>query len=462
MDNIRFIFMYRLTWILLCSVVLIVGCQKISQRLTNPAQDKFIQVYFNYQVNTSSYTDPYRQIEKTGDNLEQVIIDEIAAAKSTIDLAVQELNLPLVAQALAKSQQAGIKVRVILENNYSRPLSELNKREIKSLNQRDRQKYEQFQQLVDLNGDGYLSDQEISQRDALVILNNAEIPIIDDTADGSKGSGLMHHKFMVVDGQTVITGSANFTLSDVHGDVDNLDTKGNVNHLFRIENRELAAIFTEEFNYMWEDNKFGLDKPWRSPRSLNWENTEVTIQFSPISNSKDWHLSGNGLIGETLNKAEDSIDLALFVFSEQELADILQEKQQQGLIIQGIFDPGFAFRYYSEVLDMLGVTAYNRCQPETDNNPWNQPLNTIGVPNLAFGDKLHHKFALIDDQTIISGSHNWSQAANHLNDETLIVINNHQVAQHFDQEFQRLYQSAFLGLPQQVQSKLEQQQQKCK
>jgi phosphatidylserine/phosphatidylglycerophosphate/cardiolipin synthase-like enzyme len=462
MDNIRFIFMYRLTWILLCSVVLIVGCQKISQRLTNPAQDKFIQVYFNHQVNTSSYTDPYRQIEKTGDNLEQVIIDEIAAAKSTIDLAVQELNLPLVAQALAKSQQAGIKVRVILENNYSRPLSELNKREIKSLNQRDRQKYEQFQQLVDLNGDGYLSDQEISQSDALVILNNAEIPIIDDTADGSKGSGLMHHKFMVVDGQTVITGSANFTLSDVHGDVDNLDTKGNVNHLFRIENKELADIFTEEFNYMWEDNKFGLDKPWRSPRSLNWENTEVTIQFSPISNSKDWHLSGNGLIGETLNKAEDSIDLALFVFSEQELADILQEKQQQGLIIQGIFDPGFAFRYYSEVLDMLGVTAYNRCQPETDNNPWNQPLNTIGVPNLAFGDKLHHKFALIDDQTIISGSHNWSQAANHLNDETLIVINNHQVAQHFDQEFQRLYQSAFLGLPQQVQSKLEQQQQKCK
>ncbi|MGL5079768.1 MAG: phospholipase D-like domain-containing protein [Waterburya sp.] len=214
------------------------GCQKISQRLTNPAQDQFIQVYFNQREKSSNYTEPYRQIERTGDNLEQVIIDEIATAKSTIDLAVQEFNLPLVAQALAKSKQAGIKVRVILENNYSHSLSELNRQEIKSLPQRDRQKYEQFKQLVDLNGDGRLSDQEISQRDALVILNQAEIPIIDDTADGSKGSGLMHHKFMVVDGQTIITGSANFTLSDVHGDVDNLETRGNVNHLLRIANKE--------------------------------------------------------------------------------------------------------------------------------------------------------------------------------------------------------------------------------
>jgi phosphatidylserine/phosphatidylglycerophosphate/cardiolipin synthase-like enzyme len=453
--------MYRLPWILLCCFVLITGCQKIARNFTNLEQDKFIQVYFNHRANSRSYTDTYREIERTGDNLETLIIEEIAAAKSTIDLAVHELNLPLVAQALVKSQQAGVKVRVILENNYSRSLSKLNKREVKRLKPRDRQKYDQFLQLIDLNGDTYLSDQEIAQRDALVILNQAEISIIDDTADGSKGSGLMHHKFMVIDGQTVVTGSANFTLSDVHGDIDNLDTRGNVNHLLRIENKALADIFTEEFNYMWEDNKFGLDKPWRSPVSFRWENTEVTIQFSPISNSKDWHLSSNALIGEVLNKAENSVDLALFVFSEQELADILLEKQQQGVKIQGVFDPGFAFRYYSEVLDMLGVTAYYSCQPEADNNPWNQPLNTVGIPNLASGDKLHHKFALIDDQTVISGSHNWSEAANHQNDETLIVINNHQVAKHFYQEFQRLYQSAILGLPQQTKSKLEQQQQKC-
>jgi phosphatidylserine/phosphatidylglycerophosphate/cardiolipin synthase-like enzyme len=85
----------------------------------------------------------------------------------------------------------------------------------------------------------------------------------------------------------------------------------------------------------------------------------------------------------------------------------------------------------------------------------------VGIPQLDSGDKLHHKFAVIDDQTVISGSHNWSEAANSQNDEAVIVITNSTVSQHFVQEFQRLYSSAILGLSAQVNSKLEQQQQKC-
>ncbi|NES06155.1 MAG: hypothetical protein F6K22_27125, partial [Okeania sp. SIO2F4] len=42
-----------------------------------------------------------------------------------------------------------------------------------------------------------ISQDEINRRDALIILSNAGVPLIDDTADGSKGSGLMHHKFLV-------------------------------------------------------------------------------------------------------------------------------------------------------------------------------------------------------------------------------------------------------------------------
>lgn len=459
----------RLTWILfLLCLTLLTACQKIPQQLTSLPQDQFIQAYFNHRENSSTYTEPYRQIERLGDNLEAVIIDEITTAKYTIDLAVQELNLPLVAQALVKKHRSGVKVKVILDNNYSRALSELNQREINQLNQRDRLKYDQFFQLVDLNHDGRLSSSEIAQRDALLILRQAGIPMIDDTADGSKGSGLMHHKFMVVDGKTVITGSANFTLSGIHGDLSNLETRGNINHLLRIDNTQIANLFTEEFNYMWGNSpdgginsKFGLAKPWRSPVSINWENTEVILQFSPTSTSKNWDLSSNGLIGKVINTANHSIDLALFVFSEQEIADILQQKQQQGVKIRGVFDPGFAFRYYSEVLDLLGVGLYHRCQAETNNNPWVKPLNTIGIANVSVGDKLHHKFTLVDTQTVISGSQNWSQAANNNNDEIVIIINNFTVAQHFEQEFEHLYQSAFLGLPSRIVSKMKQQKEKC-
>ena len=463
--------MTRLLWIWLFGLTLITACSKDSLELNSLPQDRFIQVYFNHRSDNSSYLDPYRNIERSGDNLESIIVEAIAKANSTIDLAVQELNLPLVATALAKSHRSGVQVRVILDNNYSRSLSELKPAEIARLNQRDRQKYRQLFQLVDIDRDNRLSPQEIAQRDAIAILSQAGIPVIDDTADGSKGSGLMHHKFMVVDGKTVVTGSANFTLSGVHGDLNNLATRGNINHLLKIENTQIADLFTEEFNYMWGDNphggnnsRFGLKKPWRKLRAIAWSDiesdTEVMLQFAPTSSS-NWHLSSSSSISEIINDATESIDLALFVFSEQKLADTLQQKQREGIKIHGVFDSSFAYRYYSEVLDMLGVTLYRSCQPEADNNPWVNPIDTVGIPATASGDKLHHKFAVIDDRVVISGSQNWSQAANQNNDEALIAIDNPTVARHFVREFDRLYSSLDRELPTKIEHKLERQQQEC-
>ena len=77
-------------------------------------QDPYIQVYFN-QSEANVYTDPYRQIERYGDDLEQVVVTAIAEATTSIDVAVQSLNLPRVAQALVDSANRGVKVRLILD-----------------------------------------------------------------------------------------------------------------------------------------------------------------------------------------------------------------------------------------------------------------------------------------------------------------------------------------------------------
>ena len=462
--------MYRLLWILLSSLTLTIACRKSAFPPANLAQDQFVQAYFNHRQNVR-YIDPYRQFQRTGDNLEAIIIDGIESATSSIDLAVQELNLPLIAQALVKKQQSGVEVRLILDNKYSQILSNLQHQEIQNLNQRDRQKYNQFVRFVDINQDQQLSPTEIAQRDALYMLRQGKVKLIDDTADGSKGSGLMHHKFMVIDQQKVVTGSANFTLSGIHGDIDRPETLGNVNHLLVIANPQLAKMFTEEFNFLWgnsSQSQFGLDKPRRLPASITWQDTKVTLQFAPTSKTQPWQVTTNGLISETISKATQSIDLALFVFSSQEIANALQRKQHQGLEIYGVFDAGFAFRYYSEVLDLLGVALPgantrrgDRCQTEINNNPWRKPLTTIGIANLSSGDKLHHKFAVIDNHTVISGSHNWSAAANHQNDETLLVIENQQVAQHFIQEFDHFYQTAAIGLSAKIQKQLQKLKQQC-
>lgn len=443
------------------------GCHSLNAIQNRPQplpQDQYIQVYFNYnQAQGSNYTDPYRQINRPGDNLEQIIIDNINSAKSSINLAVQELRLPAIAQALVARQQQGIKVRVILENIYNKPIDSLAKNQ-EQLSDREQERYQNLFDLVDINRDGKLTPEEIAQRDAITILKKAGIPLIDDSDDRSKGSGLMHHKFMVIDNHTTLISSANYTLSDIHGDFSNPETVGNANHLLVITNSPLARAFQKEFNLMWgrEDQpKFGLDKPQRNPQTIPIGNSSLTVKFSPDSTAYPWAITSNGLIGETLNKAKKSVNLALFVFTEQPLANILAQRHQKGIEIKALIDPSFAFRYYSEGLDLLGVALSNKCRYEPDNQPWQNPINTLGVPDLAAGDKLHHKFGLIDDKIVITGSHNWSKAANHQNDEALVIIDNPTVAAHFDREFQYLYRTAKLGLPETIKNRIERDRKNC-
>ncbi len=441
--------------------------QTTSPQPTPLPQDGLIQAYFN-QVTTSEYVDPYRQQLRAGDDLEQKIVETIGTATKTVDVAVQELRSPRIAQALRDRHQAGVRVRVILENTYSRAWSDYSPAEVEQLEPRDRGRYQEGRRLIDQDQDGRLSPNEIAQGDALVMLRQAKITWKDDTGDGSKGSDLQHHKFVVVDGRYTIVTSANFTLSDLHGDFANPDSRGNANNLLKIDSVPLAAQFTAEFNLMWGSDpsgrgkgQFGVQKPYRPPQSFTIGNSQVWVQFSPTSRTVPWENSVNGLIGKTLGQATRSLDMALFVFSDQQLADGLQPLQQRGVLIRLLVEPSFLYRPFSEGLDLMGVTLATNCTYEANNRPWATPLTTVGAPELPKGDFLHHKFGVIDGTTVITGSHNWSDAANWQNDETLVVIQNPVVAAHFQREFNRLYANAHLGVPPFLQKQLEQQTRQC-
>ncbi|MGF1486431.1 MAG: phospholipase D-like domain-containing protein [Prochloraceae cyanobacterium] len=470
---------------LIVSLLILLGsCQKekitiddnnkiYKDKIDRPAplpQDPLIQVYFNHNISQGvNYTDPYRKITRPGDNLEAIIIREIEAAKNSIELAVFELNLPLIARSLVKKSQEGVAVKIILDRRNVKSFSQFSPQEIAKFSAREKNKYREYLALVDLNRDGKLNKEEIETRDALIILQNGKIPIIDNTEDGSKGSNLMHQKFIIVDNKKIVTGSANFTLSGIHGDFQNSETRGNVNNLLVIESVELANIFAEEFNLMWgdgpeltENSIFGKKKPDRNPQEVKIGEASVTVDFSPISTKKPWNSSGNGFIAQNLEKAESTVNLALFVFSSQNLADRLGVVNDRGVEIKALFDRSFAFRYYSEGLDLLGVGLRNKkCLYEKNNNPWVDPLTTAGVAKLSRGDKLHHKFAIIDQKIVITGSQNWSAAANYNNDETVLAIASPTVAAHFIREFSRLYDSAVLGVPKYLDRAIAAQERKC-
>ncbi|WP_225885319.1 phospholipase D-like domain-containing protein [Leptolyngbya sp. KIOST-1] len=431
-------------------------------------QDPYIQAYFN-QNQAATYTDPYRHITRHGDNLEQVVIDAIASAQTSIDVAVQEFSLPGIAHALSQQKAAGVEIRVVIENTYSTPMAKRgNPAAIAQLDEHYADKANDQFAFIDANNDGVLSGEELSDRDALTILAEANIPLIDDTADGSKGSGLMHHKFMVVDGRTVVTGSANWTLSCTHGDFTNPDSRGNANSILVIDSQPLAQRFGQEFALMWgdgpggaPDSRFGLQKPHRTSALVSTPGSVLEVQFSPTSKTKPWAQSVNGLIAKSLGQATQSVHLALFVFSEQAISDQLRPMADRGIPIKTLIDPGFAYRSYSEGLDMLGLTLPDHNCKRDASVPWARPITTVGTPALPDGDKLHHKYAVLDGTIVLTGSQNWSDAANTTNDENLLVIRNATVAAHFEREFERLYDGASLGMTEQLQGAIARQKSKC-
>jgi hypothetical protein len=54
------------------------------------------------------------------DDLEQVIIDFIGGAKARLDIAVQEIDSRLIAQAILDARWRGVRVTVFLEQDYLR------------------------------------------------------------------------------------------------------------------------------------------------------------------------------------------------------------------------------------------------------------------------------------------------------------------------------------------------------
>ena len=140
-------------------------------------QSSAIEVLFNHR-REAEYRSPLSGQWRRGDDLEQALISAISNARSEVLVAVQELSLPLVAQALIASADRGVNVRVVLENTYSTPWSE---QRPAHLPKHQRHRWHQLHRLADRNNDGVTTTAEAHQSDAISLLRKAGIPIVDDS-----------------------------------------------------------------------------------------------------------------------------------------------------------------------------------------------------------------------------------------------------------------------------------------
>lgn len=371
----------------------------------NPATADDIKVYFNHDVNLPALKA----------NLETEIVNLINSANTSLDMAIYDLDLPGIANAMVAAKNRGVQVRFVTdEDNIG-----------------------------------------AANTNALNILNTGNVPWIDDTENGSAGSKIQHNKFIIVDSARVLTGSTNFSQSGVHGDLDaqgNLISVGNDNHIVIIESQQLASVYSNQFNIMWgdgpggaQDSLFGLGKPDHQMETVYTtnDNIRIDVQFTPQSPTL---FAGSSIenIVNYVSTAQQRIRMAQFVISAQDVADAMVSRHDAGVEVQGIGDSSFFFRYYSEFMDMEGTQKLNNNGVyETDsytgapNNVWQNPAD-VRVANMDGGDKWHHKYVVVDD-SVLTGSHNISGAGAFGNDENIVIIYDTETAAEFEGHFSRAF-----------------------
>jgi phosphatidylserine/phosphatidylglycerophosphate/cardiolipin synthase-like enzyme len=199
----------------------------------------------------------------------------IEKARLSVDVAILDLNLWSLRDALIDAYRRGVEVRVVTESDY-------------------------------------LDEPEIQD------LLEAGISVLGDRREGT-----MHNKFVVIDRAEVWTGSMNFTTTDGYL---------NDNNLLQVRSARLAENYTTEFNEMFEDDLFGPDVRLATPYpALDVEGVPIEVYFSPDDGVASRLLN-------LIQSASESLYFMAFSFTSDELANAILERAQNGVVVAGVME----------------------------------------------------------------------------------------------------------------------------
>lgn len=256
---------------------------------------------------------------------------------------------------------------------------------------------------VRLVTDGEYEDEEMVGR-----LRQAGVPVtVRPTSERS-----MHNKFVVVDNTWVWTGSWNLTVNC---------TYRNNNNAVLIVSSHLAQNYATEFEELL-NGQFGPTSPQNTP----YPNVTIEMPEKGVRLLVETYFAPEDKVAShlipALSGARHSVRFMAFSFTSDPIAGALIELAQRGVFVEGVLETRQSDTPYSEY----------------------QPLQNAGIPVWLDGNPylLHHKVFIIDEQTVVVGSYNFSSSAENDNDENLLIIHDPQVARAFLAEYERVRQQA--------------------
>ncbi len=231
-------------------------------------------------------------------------------------------------------------------------------------------------------------------------LKDAGIPVI-----GDRREGLMHNKFVVIDASEVWTGSMNLSEDGTYDDR---------NSLIRIHSSKMAADYSAEFDEMFLDDKFGSEHGRETPNPhVTIEGTPIDVYFSPDDHAQ-------AALLDLLDNARTSIYFLAYSFTSDPLGEAIRQRAKAGVTVGGVMDAE---------------------QMRTNTGSEYDSFRSAGVDVRLDGEPglMHHKVMIVDGQTVVVGSYNFTASAERHNDENLLIIHSPVIAAQYLQEFQRIY-----------------------
>ena len=122
---------------------------------------------------------------------------------------------------------------------------------------------------------------------------------------------------------------------------------------------------------------------------------------------------------KNINQAEAFINIAMYIFTDREIALPLIKVRDRGVKVRVYLDQDQVDYKYSQSRFLVQKGIKTR----------------ISTNNYI----MHNKFAIIDNRILLTGSYNWTFSANNRNDENLMVIDDPEIIALYQNQFEKLW-----------------------
>ena len=164
---------------------------------------------------------------------------------------------------------------------------------------------------------------------------------------------------------------------------------------------------------------------WSAQRVIDWLETanKLLLTAAPATPDPRVYFSPgddalNAIVAQ-LKAARQILRVCVFTITDDRIAKVLLERHRNGVDVRILSDNDKAWDKGSDIKKFADAG--------------------IAVRVDTTSHHMHHKFALIDNHTVINGSYNWTRSAASSNNENVVVEECPVLVREFRKEFDRLW-----------------------